>query len=309
MLRLALIICALLLLVCANTVLANRLVVHTVPTRNLGAPLSQRSMPQVVRIQSTPATVPKTSATVTTPKTAVPVISDETMPPQLITEETATGGTLAPDANRLIRWQGWLDIDAFSLSLLTQMQKQLGNDIDIGGIEIGLFTLTEPSILDAVVKARASDPAFVMNANLHPDSVGESITDVTLCVWIYRHNYADAGLYQLYVSANAKVLIGRGLVPVTEPVLSHDIQSLGYEFGHCGGGVMADIFADVEIWRGVVVRVNARGEIVIVGNEAGAEVNGGVARVPMSAWERAPSITPVRASVPVNVIPTFFYGF
>jgi hypothetical protein len=206
------------------------------------------------------------------------------------------GATLTEDANRLIRWQGWMDVDAFSASVLEQMQKQLEN----GGIETGKFTLAERSVFDAVQEAKAKDTSFVMNDRLSAE--GESITDVKLYVWTYRHNFTDTGLYQLYVSAKAKVLIGKGYGrgPGQSPVaVRHkDIQSLGYEFGSdgvSGGGdgevVVADRYATIEIWRGAVVRVNAKGVIEVVGNEAGAvTIDGGVEKAPIVAWERAPSL-------------------
>jgi hypothetical protein len=97
------------------------------------------------------------------------------------------------------------------------------------------------------------------------------------------------------------------------PVLYQDIQSLVYEFDDNGGTegsssqrpVVETVFADVEIWRGAVARVNAKGELEVVGNEAGAipviferdPDTGKVAAVvvppeplPMSDWEIAPSL-------------------
>ena len=192
--------------------------------------------------------------------------------------------TLTTDANRLIRWQGWLDVDAFSTSILNQMKKQL----DDGLIEAGTFTITEPAIAAAVKKASCS-PTFVMNENLC-EGMGESFQgDIKLYVWLYRHNFADTGLHQLYISAKGKMLIGRDLGTVPSP--HRDIQSLGYEFGPNGvNSFQCGVYADIEIWRGAVVRVDATGAMVVVGNEAGAVTPCGVEEAPMSEWERAPSL-------------------
>ena len=228
--------------------------------------------------------------------------------PHLAHPQPATEATLTVDANRLIRWQGWLDVDAFSASVLEQMQKQVEND-EIG---LGTFTLEEPSIAKAVADAQKEVLGFVMNDNLNED-MGEVMTDVKLYVWTYRHNFTDTGLYQLYVSAKGKILIGEGLVPWKTKVPHRDIQSLGYEFGRDlldKDHVHKEIFADVEIWRGAVVRVDARGAIELVGNEAGAEpLVGRVEVAPMSYWERAPSLIdnpnydPKQATGPKYVAP------
>lgn len=50
------------------------------------------------------------------------------------------------------------------------------------------------------------------------------------------------------------------------------------------------VYADVEIWRGAVVRVDARGAIQFVGNEAGAVTPDAIEALPISQWERAPSL-------------------
>ena len=222
--------------------------------------------------------------------------------PNFADPQPTTSATLTENANRLIRWQGWLDVDAFSASVLEQMQKQLGS-----GIELGKFTLAEDEINDAVMRAKAN-PAisnFVMNDNLN-EGKGENLTgDVKLYVWTYRHNFVDTGLYQLYISVKGTMRIGHGLQEIddtyTNPVPHRDIQSLRYEFGSDGskivGGkrmVETPIVADVEIWRGAVVRVNAKGEITFVGNEAGAvvgpEKDEPVESAPISLWEVAPSL-------------------
>ena len=209
--------------------------------------------------------------------------------PNLADPQPATSATLTTDANRLIRWQGWLDIDAFSVSVLNQMQKQLGR-----GIEVGSFTLSEPSIAEAVAKAKASDPTFVVNPNLYEGASFEGTP--TLYIWTYRHNFADRGLYQLYVSAKGKMDIGEGWrTPSPIAVRHKDIQSLAYEFGSDGSAgrpaYPIPVIVDVEIWRGAVVFVNARGELEVAGNEAGViTLDGPVERLPISDWERAPSL-------------------
>ena len=226
--------------------------------------------------------------------------------PNFAVPQPVTLATLTPNANRLIRWQGWLDVDAFSASILEQMQKQVAN----GSIDVGKFTLAEPSINKAVVHAQRNPDVlnFKMNDNLLEKGNGENFKgNVALYVWTYRHNFADTGLYQLYISVKGKMEIGTGQIIVRDPgsieIRPHrDIQSLRYEFGsdlsHTIPGVEKIvpivIDADVEIWRGAVVRVNARGELELVGNEAGVVVgpkdDEAVESVPISAWEVAPSL-------------------
>jgi hypothetical protein len=223
--------------------------------------------------------------------------------PNLAAPQPATKAILARDANRLIRWEGWLDIDAFSVSVLNQMQIQLGN-----AIEVGSYTIAEPEIAEAVMNAKARNSTFEMNPNLNEDA-GQNFESIpTLYVWTYRHNFADQGLYQLYVSAKGKMDIGTQTVwkpkytPGTPGPLHQDIQSLHYEFGDNEGGtpgssikmpVTETVFADVEIWRGAVVFVNSRGELEVAGNEGGVhalEMHQPVEEAPMSLWERAPSL-------------------
>jgi len=229
--------------------------------------------------------------------------------------------TLATDANRLIRWQGWQDVDAFCASILEQIQRQVNDN----SIELGKFTIDEPSIAaavlkaqvggndvttcstrccvkTAVLKAQAGIPGFEVNPNLLPEGEGESFSgNVTLYVWTYRHNYTDGGLYQLYVSVKGKMLIGRGLVTLPpDPIFHKDIQALGYEFGpgfsHSNPPVWQDIYAEVEIWRGAVVDVLANGVMAVAGNEAEVRAidrNGNEAKVeeaPIADWEVAPSL-------------------
>ena len=219
--------------------------------------------------------------------------------PTLASPQPETMATLTPDANRLIRWQGWLDVDTFSVSVLNQMQKQLGREIPIGR-----FTIAEPGILEAVKNAKANNPFFRLNPLLEEEGA-MFIGTPTLYVWTYRHNFTDTGLYQLYVSAKGKMEIGDGPGPGPgpghgNPIRHKDIQSLNYEFGGDGWrpgkpGLPPPwhpIIIDVEVWRGAVARVNARGELEVVGNEAGVIPlgDGTVERIPMSDWELAPSL-------------------
>jgi hypothetical protein len=212
--------------------------------------------------------------------------------PHLANPQPRTNATLSIDANRLIRWQGWLNVDAFSISVLEQMQKQ----IESGDIEIGKFTMDEPSISEAVEDAKANCKFvdFVPNANLC--TTGEDLTDVALYVWTYRHNHTDSGLYQFYISVKGTVLIGRATEKETIKKPHEDIQSLLYEFGPDRTEVICNpvnIYASVDIWRGAVVRVNARGEIELVGNEAGVITIQGAnppEAAPISEWEMALSL-------------------
>ena len=196
---------------------------------------------------------------------------------------------LAVDANRLIRWQGWLDVDAFAASLLEQMQEMV-ND---GTIPLGTYTVEEPSIGAAVLKAKMGGcdvvttcasrccfgstvkkctpglPGFEMNPNLEPGGPGESFNGcVKVYVWTYRHNYTDKGRYQLYISVRGEMEIGTVCVPPgDEPPPPHrDIQSLNYEFGPGFYGESRyypprPLFAEVEIWRGAVVAVDTDGRL------------------------------------------------
>jgi len=218
--------------------------------------------------------------------------------------------TLTTDANRLVRWQGWLDIDAFSTSVLNQMQLQLED----GVIEAGTFTMAEPAIDAAVNKAVNCNKAFTMNENLR--SEGESFCgDMTLYCWLYRHNYVDTGLYQLYISVKGKMLIGEQPEIDTTRQPHRDIQSLGYEFGPdtmAVNYIMRPVCADIEIWRGAVVRLDPTGRITFVGNEAGAVTPVGIDEPPpttIAGMERAPSLinnphyNPKRATGPAFVEP------
>ena len=242
--------------------------------------------------------------------------------PNFAAPQPATMEILTQDANRLIRWQGWLDIDAFSVSVLNQMQRQLQS----GAIQAGSFTLDEPALAQAAFQYAMNNPAFEMCEILKSGAGIQFESTPTLYVWTYRHNFADRGLYQLYISAKGKMHIGDAPQrrPITDPPEQHrDIQSLYYEFGYLrdpGSRVVyeyAPVIVDVEIWRGVVVLVDHAGRLVVAGTQncpdnpslnmplvsmpwtPVEEVPGGllplprhqpVNAAPMSHWERAPSL-------------------
>jgi len=229
--------------------------------------------------------------------------------PVLADPHPQTKATLHKDANRLIRWQGWLDVDAFSASVLEQIQAQFVTQP--GGIVEGTFTLDEPSIANAVADARKKDPDFfVVNPKLAPNAEGEVLKEGKFYVWTYRHNVADKGLYQLYVSVKGKMLIGNGRTRgiISDPVVHKDIQSLRYEFGKDGSQdgeqeTLNPVIAEVEIWRGVVVYLNSRGIMTTAGNEGGVNTSMVVMSNPQAVvpatpvepapprdWERAPSL-------------------
>ena len=254
--------------------------------------------------------------------------------PNFADSQPVTGAplaTLTPDANRLIRWQGWLDVDAFSTSILNQMKKRLDAGMD-GMIEAGMFTITEPAIAAAVKKAACNNPTFKMNEKLN-EGQGENFqrrniepacdreiikqacaaartdigtqegkdesfqNDIELYVWLYRHNFADTGLFQLYISAKGKMQIGCQIEDALPQQPNDDIQGIPYEFGFDPGkpgpSIYSPVVEDIEIWRAVVVRVDATGAIKVVGKEAkaGDETVEGVVKVEkMSDWERAPSL-------------------
>ena len=220
--------------------------------------------------------------------------------PNFAAPQPATMATLERDANRLIRWEGWLDVDAFSVSILNQMQKQLEADVNTF---TGSFTLSDPAIAAAVLKEKTSDPTFEMNPNLEVGVNFERTPTPQLYVWTYRHNFTDSGLYQLYVSVKGKIDIGTSWLRGVdrEQILHKDIQSLNYEFGSDGSNnrpweKQLPVFADIEIWRGAVAKVNAKGGLEIVGNEGGVIPNypdyneETVQAAPMVDWERAPSL-------------------
>ena len=146
--------------------------------------------------------------------------------PGIANPQPVTDNLLTTDANRLIRWQGWLDVDAFSASVLEQMQKQL-ND---GKIQLGTFDASEEGIAAILDKYAAKDPLFY-ERNRKIFEEGITLKKPKFYVWLYRHNYTDTGLYQLYVSVKGTITI---VTPYGVPPTKHpyrDIQSLGYEFG------------------------------------------------------------------------------
>ena len=260
--------------------------------RKPGAPLSQ---PQTTWARQAP--------TPPNPMLRTPVAGYS---PNFAAPQPATMELLTRDANRLIRWQGWLDIDAFAVSVTNQMQRQLQS----GAIQAGSYTLDEPALAEAVMRA-STNPTFVMCEVLKSGGGIQFESTPTLYVWTYRHNFADRGLYQLYISAKGKMYIGTMWDTYTGPPVEHkDIQSLYYEFGNLRPGTIrrqVPVYADVEIWRGAVVFVNHAGALTMAGTQVldvTADVPGGlvpgvvpplarlepVASAPMSDWERAPSL-------------------
>jgi len=282
----------------------------------------------IERLHSRPAASQGTSQTMWTQQSPTPPNPTVRTPvagysPNFAAPQPATMEILTRDANRLIRWQGWLDIDAFSVSVLNQMQRQLQS----GAIQAGSYTLAdEPALAQAVFRAAKRNPTFEKCGILKS---GEAINfegTPTLYVWTYRHNFADRGLYQLYISAKGKMFIGWEIRErcITDPPEPHkDIQSLYYEFGNfrdAGSRTELErvpVYADVEIWRGVVILVDHAGRLVVAGTQncpdnpslnmplvsmpwtPVQEVPGGllplpqhqpVNAAPMSHWERAPSL-------------------
>jgi len=274
-------------LICATLLTAGTVSAQLLRHKSAPAPASQAQTMWATQSPHPPFPVVRTPVAGYSPNFAAP--------------QPATKATLERDANRLIRWQGWLDVDAFSVSILNQMQKQSEG---APNRFFGSYTITEPVILEAVLKAKANNPTFEMNPNLEEGNGEHFIGTPTLYVWTYRHNFADKGLYQLYVSAKGKIDLGTEIVwqpwqdPDT-PVRHKDIQSLAYEFGDdsliAGGSGSTPrevrVIADIEIWRGAVARVDAQGILDVVGNEAGVvTLDGAVEEEPMSRWERAPSL-------------------
>ncbi|MDR1485167.1 MAG: hypothetical protein LBT09_10130 [Planctomycetaceae bacterium] len=174
---------------------------------------------------------------------------------------------LTTDANRNIRWQPWKYRSAFSASVLEQLQKSI-ND---GTIELGEISIYESDAVEAAVKEGYQKGIAILEEARRTKkldlSKGENFK---LAVYTYRHNYADTGLFQLYVS---------GTVTFSDPGKRgekrreypfKDIQALQYEFEDPdyvpGKSKDEGNSVTITLWRGVVVRVNAEG---IVTNTAG----------------------------------------
>ena len=286
-------------------------VILTAGTASAKFPKAQAAPGQIMWAQQSPAPA----------KVRTPVAGYS---PNFAAPQPATKATLTEDANRLIRWQGWNDVDVFSVSVLNQMQKQLGS-----GIEVGSFTIEEPEIAAAVateiMNAKKGGYDFEMNPNLE-EGAGANFEDTpTLFVWTYRHNFTDKGLYQLYISVKGRMDIGTTTKlerwKEDAPIIHKDIQALYYEFGNddldSEGGIRVHtqtVYKNIEIWRGAVVFVDHTGTLTMAGKHdlnpedvIPGDVNTdrvimwthkprevipgpNVEEAPISDWERAPSL-------------------
>ncbi|MDR2117894.1 MAG: hypothetical protein LBP87_16085 [Planctomycetaceae bacterium] len=211
--------------------------------------------------------------------------------------------TLNANGNRLIRWQSWLYRDAFSVSVLTQLQQGIKDKkIDLG------ITANTKEVADKLAEILAKDP----NAKL----VSIDTSKFELALWLYRHNHSDSGLYQLIVDGSVLLKV-ETLLPRDETYkkVYWDIQALDYEFGD-------DISADksgfvrrvgefpVTLFRGAVVAVDEEGVVTnVAGSIAGVQSTGGegvetvgnrakhtannlvaVNKAPFAEWEYCPKL-------------------
>lgn len=191
--------------------------------------------------------------------------------------QPATRATLTTDANRKIRWEPWEYRSAFSASVLEQVQ----NKIDKGEIKLGTVSIEENESLITAVQKGAGNGIKVLQDALESGEfdVDALAKNFKLKVWTYRHNYGDKGLYQLYVSGVFKVHVGDTIKKcVCENELPfHDIQAIQYEFDdpdYANGGTskIVPVYAEVELYRGAVVYVDAKGVVQVAGNEGGVDV-------------------------------------
>jgi hypothetical protein len=205
-----------------------------------------------------------------------------------------TRALLTTDANRNIRWQPWEYRSAFSASVLEQIQKSI-ND---GVIKLGVASIYENETLYKAVKEGADkgipalDDAF-RTKKIDLDKMNEN-KNFKLAVYTYRHNYADTGLFQLYVSGTIEV---NNKIPKKEYPFK-DIQAIQYEFEDPDSIEGLRASQKITLWRGAVVRVNAEGIVenvagsiagVNVGafDDAGKWVRAEVNKEPFADWELA----------------------
>ncbi|MDR1479144.1 MAG: hypothetical protein LBJ00_09395 [Planctomycetaceae bacterium] len=187
-----------------------------------------------------------------------------------------TRALLHENAKREIRWQPWEYRNAFSASVLEQIQKSINE----GKIKLGEVNISEnDTLFDAVEKG--SDlriPALVEAYNSRKLDLSKG-KNFKLAVYTYRHNYADTGLFQLYVSGTVTFDTTEKDPP--EQGKEHpfmDIQALQYEFedpDYTSGkpGKSRHASQTVTLWRGAVVRVNAEGTVEnVAGSIAGVNV-------------------------------------
>jgi hypothetical protein len=173
--------------------------------------------------------------------------------------------------------------------------------IDDGTIELGEVDIYESETVFAQVKNGANKGirSLVNAFNTGKLNLSEK-KGLKLAVYTYRHNYADTGLYQLYVSGTLKYGKPDEGVPGIEYPFK-DIQAIQYEFEDPSyTRPKWDPPAEVEIilWRGVVVRVDAEGKVTnVAGSIAGVNagsfdakgnwVKAEVKDKPFAAWELA----------------------
>jgi hypothetical protein len=199
------------------------------------------------------------------PATAAPLV----IPDLKDTVEPDQFRTLNANGNRLIRWQSWLYRDAFSVSVLTQLQQGIKDK----KIELGITEAT-PEVADKIEEIQAQCPRAT---DFKLDEA--SLANFQLSLWLYRHNHTDAGLYQLIVSG--EVTLWATVPGGTEeiPRAFWDIQGLDYEFGDICGDCrtrMGRKAFTVKLFRGVVVAVDAEGIVTNVdGSIAGVQSTGG----------------------------------
>ncbi|MDR0705283.1 MAG: hypothetical protein LBF88_09885 [Planctomycetaceae bacterium] len=211
--------------------------------------------------------------------------------------------TLNANGNRLIRWQSWLYRDAFSVSVLTQLQQGIKDK----KIELGVTEGTK-EVAEKLAEIQAKDPQAKL--------LSIDTSKFELALWLYRHNHTDAGLYQLIVDGTV-ILKVETLLPRDESYkkVYWDIQALDYEFGDNllvdKSGLVRRIGEfPITLFRGAVVAVDAEGIVTnVAGSIAGVQSTGGegvevvgarakhtadnpvaVNKTPFAEWEYCPEL-------------------
>ncbi|MDR2345624.1 MAG: hypothetical protein LBE18_06125 [Planctomycetaceae bacterium] len=245
-----------------------------------------------------------------TPATSVAGITKQEDP------QPKTKALLTKDANRNIRWQPWEYRNAFSASVLEQLQKGI-ND---GTIPLGEICIYESDTIEAAVKEGAKKGIQVLEDARRTKKLDLSKgKDFKLAVYTYRHNYADAGVFQFYVSGTVTFYENS---PPNKQYPFKDIQAIQYEFDDPDYTTAAppEVTTTITLWRGAVVRVNAEGIVTnTAGSIAGVKVgtfveekdNDGkpitkwvaaeVNAVPFADWELA-SVLPREAYDPAKAV-------
>ncbi|MDR3232831.1 MAG: hypothetical protein LBT46_04065 [Planctomycetaceae bacterium] len=205
-----------------------------------------------------------------TPRTPVAGVTRQEDP------QPATRAALTTDANRKIRWEPWEYRSAFSASVLEQIQDK----IDKGEIKLGTVSIEENESLFKAVQEGAKNGIKALQDALESgefdiDALAKSFK---LKVWTYRHNYGDKGLYQLYVSGIFQVHVGDTIkrCPCDAELPFKDIQAIQYEFddpdyANGGNSKIVPVYACVELYRGAVAYVDAKGFVTVTGNEGGVD--------------------------------------